>query len=206
MSVSSLKAEVKDSGMAKPIGLRLLGSFNPLIQTQFKNTPSLALYSKAYYELQYSRNKHCIGIGYFKNQPATVNYINNIKITKDILTQSFSASYTYKVFDKFKIDMYAGLNYCFYQVDSLNIAYSSKENQTERGLRTIKSYSAVFRTTYNFNRFIGLTLETPISFIKVDYQYNKEYPLTPSLNSYRSEKFNTKRIIIPSNIYLRISI
>ncbi len=166
----------------------------------------MALYSKAYYELQYSRKKHCIGFGYFKNQPATVSYINNIKITQDILTQSLSASYTYKVFDKHHIDIYAGLNYSFYQVDSLNIAYSSIENQTERGLRTINSYGATIRTTYNFNRFIGLTLETPISFINVDYQYKKDYPLTPSLNSQRSDKFKTMRFIIPSNIYLRISI
>lgn len=199
------QANTKDS-IAKQLGLHLMVSLNPIIQLAEPIKNSGLFYSGAYYELQYGYKKHLAGLGYVRNYSAKNTYVNGVKKTNDRLHRRLNISYTYNFHQHKNWQFYVGAGFYFQQSDTMNILYTSIENQTERRMETETGGALLFRGAYKLNRFFSVVLELPIYRYQYSYKYDKEYPLTPSMNEHHSVPYSKTKFLIPSALYFRISI
>ena len=204
VSACSVKAE--SDSTSKKLGLHLLVSLNPALQAAEPIKKSDLFYSGIYYEVQYGIKKHLAGIGYVRSYKAENTFVNGIKKTKDRLHRRLNASYTYNFYNYKKWQCYGGVSYYYQQSDTMNILFTSIENQSERGLQTEHGMSALFRGSYQINRFFSVMLELPIYHSRHTYSYDKVYPLTPSMGAHRENNYPKTRYFIPAALYFRISI
>ena len=191
---------------SKKLGLHLLVSLNPILQQAEPLQQSGLFYSGVYYEVQYGIKKHLGGVGYVRNYKSENTYVNGIKKTKDRLHRRLNLSYTYNFYNYKKFQCYGGVSYYFQQSDTMNILYTSIENQTERGLQTEYGASVLLRGSYQFNRFFSVMLELPFYRSHHSYSYDKVFPLTPSMGKHGGNSYNQNKIFIPAALYFRISI
>lgn len=204
--ISALNARGANDSTSKKLGLHLLVSLNPALQAADPIKKSDLFYSGVYYEVQYGIKKHFGGVGYVRSYKSENTYVNGIKKTKDRLHRRLNVSYTYNFYNYKKWQLYGGVSYYYQQSDTMNILYTSIENQSERGLQTEHGVSAVFRGGYQFNRFFSLMLELPLYRSQHTYSYDKVYPLTPSLGDHRESNYPKTRYFVPAALYFRISI
>lgn len=181
-------------------------SLNPAIQLAEPIKKSGLFYSGAYYELQYGFKKHLAGIGYVRTYSAQNTFVNGVKKTSDRLHRRLNIAYTYNFYAHKNWKFYTGAAFYYQQTDTMNILYTSIENQTERGLETETGGALLFRSSYQLNRFFSLVLELPIYRYHYRYDYDRVYPLTPSMNGYRDKAYSKTKFLIPSALYFRISI
>lgn len=181
-------------------------SLNPVLQLAEPVKNSGLFYSGAYYELQYGYKKHLGGIGYVRSYTSQNKFVNGVKNTRDQLHRRLNVSYTYNFYQYKNWQLYAGAAFYYQQSDSMNILYTSIENQTERGLETETGGALLFRSSYKLNRFFSIVLELPIYHARYRYTYDRVYPLTPSMNKHRNVPDIKTKFLIPSAIYFRISI
>jgi hypothetical protein len=199
-------AKGANDSTSKKLGLHLLVSLNPILQQAEPVQQSGLFYSGVYYEVQYGIKKHLGGVGYVRNYKSDNTFVNGIKKTKDRLHRRVNLSYTYNFYNHKKFQCYGGVSYYFQQSDTMNILYTSLENQTERGLQTEHGASLLFRGLYQFNRFFSVILEMPLYRSQHSYSYDKVFPLTPSMGSHRESNYPKTRYFIPAALYFRISI
>lgn len=203
---SAFNVSGANDSTAKKLGLHLLVSLNPALQASDAIKKSDLFYSGVYYEVQYGYKKHLAGFGYVRSYKAENMYVNGIKKTKDRLHRRLNLSYTYNFYNYKKWQCFAGASFYYQQSDTMNILYTSIENQTERGLQTEQGFSAMLRGSYQFNRFFSLMLELPLYHSQHTYNYDKVYPLTPSMGTHREDSYPKTRFFIPAALYFRISI
>jgi hypothetical protein len=195
------------SSVLQSFKFHLLTSFNPLLNRLNDPQETGLFYSTAPYEMQVQFKQHLFGIAYFRKQTSSQKFLNNgVKTVDDVLRHHFHVSYTREILHHNHWSMQIGGAYYFQRHDTANILYTSLENPYKNYIEKEHGLAGVYRLGYKFNSILGLYLESQIYFGISTYKYKEVYPLTPSQNTQGNSKNFKYHILLPSNLYLRISL
>lgn len=202
-----LNVQATDRDSSRKHSFHLLLSFNPVF-TSLGNNPSKTnlFYSSVPYEIQYGFKRHLFGASYLKNYKNDIESVNGTNTVFDVARYRFHLNYTYEFKQGKRFVLQSGLGYYFDSQDSMEVMYTPLENPYKRWHQVEQGVGALVRLGYKFNKFISVCLESQLYLGVSRYSYDYVYPLLPSQNQSGKKSSPTHHILLPSNLFLRISI
>lgn len=190
----------------KNYSFNLLISCNSLINQMNNPDKSGLFYSSVPAELQVRYKKHYFGLFYLRNAKSNQTFVNSVKTVDDVIRYRFHVSYSQELVKTGKWSAQLGAAYYFQRRDTASIMFTSLENPYKNWVETEHGIGVFMRLGYKLNKFLAVYLESQFYVGRSYYKYDLNYPLTPSQNRKGSFKETRFHALLPSNLYLRLSI
>jgi hypothetical protein len=202
--VVPLKAN--DSITTRNKHIHLLISAKPLVKA-FLGNDSMQnfFYSRTQFELQYQYRRFVVGFGYNGGHKYSMNYVNGLPIEVNSKTESLSPFASIMAYDQKRWKCFVGAAYIRNYEDRVHQTYSKIETITKSVATIEEGINMFVRVNYSFSKHFSLEMEGAFYSTKARTEHEEDYPLTPSMNSFKSYYNNYRTYAIPANLYLKCS-
>ncbi len=187
-------------------GFHVLASIKPMVKWMSrKDSMENFFYSKVQFELQYNYKGHNLGIGIDGNRRKFSDDVNGLPTETDDLKVSLAPYYSYRFYSNKRWKYFMGVGYIYNYEDRLNKVISKIEVTTKSYALIEEGADVFFRVNYRLNRHLSLELESAFYFTRTRTEYKEDYPLTPSMNAYKSYYQSNRTYAFPSNVFIKFS-
>jgi len=163
------------------------------------------LNSSVYFEpqLSYKKSTFLVGITYINR--IEKYKVNEIPAELQSLFYLINPTYYYNLYSHNRWKIMPGISVGYTKLFKEDKLATSLELISEKTTTTNKIVSPLLRMNYKLNKIFSIEAEFSYSLIWLDYNYIKDYPLTPSLARKSNYTYFSTKTGLPSNILFKIS-